>query len=72
MLMREHHKEASKALDVEFRHWIAHDPKPAREAVDVGKPLSEAAPRSDIAKAITALAKITIAELPKEQAEVRV
>lgn len=72
MILRDHHREAAKALDVKFQHWIAHDPKAAREAVDLGKPLSEVAHRSEIAKSITALAKATLAALPKDRAEVRV
>ncbi|QMU59796.1 MAG: AAA family ATPase [Boseongicola sp.] len=72
MLLRNHHKEAAKALDVKFNHWIAHDPKAAREAVDYGKPISEVSGRSDIAKGIAALAKATIVALPKNSTEVRV
>ncbi len=72
MMLREHHKEAAKALDVSFNHWIAHDPKAAREAVDYGKPVSEVASRSDIAKAIANLAKATLTALPKDRAEARV
>ncbi|MGI9388756.1 MAG: AAA family ATPase [Boseongicola sp.] len=72
MLLKEHHKEAAKALDINFNHWIAHDPKAARGAVDIGKPISEVASRSDIAKAIASLAKATLAALPKEGSEVRV
>ena len=72
MLLKEHHKEAAKALDVKFNYWIAHDPKAAREAVDYGKPIAEVAGRSDIAKAIASLAKATLTALPKDGAEVRV
>jgi Flp pilus assembly CpaE family ATPase len=72
MLQKEHHKEASRALDVTFTYWIPDDPKAAREAVDVGKPVSEVAGRSELAKAIGVLAKGTIAAFPKERADVRV
>lgn len=72
MMQREHHKEAAKALDVTFNHWIAHDPKAAREAVDYGKPVSEVAGRSDLAKGVAALAKAVLTELPKGEAAVRV
>ncbi len=72
MMLREHHREASKALDTTFNHWIGHDPKAAREAVDFGKPVSEVAGRSELAKAMFALAKTTMAELPKDQPSVRV
>lgn len=60
-----HHKEASRALDLPFDHWIPHDPKAARTAVDFGKPLSMVAPRSDLNKAIAHLAKSTLAAMPK-------
>ncbi|MXQ07525.1 AAA family ATPase [Alphaproteobacteria bacterium GH1-50] len=72
MFKAEHHKEASRALDMPFNHWIAHDPKAARQAVDYGKPLSEVAARSEIAKGIAALAKATLQALPKDQAKARV
>jgi pilus assembly protein CpaE len=72
MLLKEHHKEAARALDVKFNHWIADDPKAAREAVDFGKPVSEVSGRSDLAKGIAALAKATLAELPKVHAKARV
>ena len=67
MMLREHHREASKALDAKFNHWIAHDEKAAREAVDFGKPVSEVAGRSDLSKAMAGLAKAIITELPKDQ-----
>lgn len=67
MMLREHHREASKALDTKFNHWIAHDEKAAREAVDFGKPVSEVAGRSDLSKAMAGLAKAIITELPKDQ-----
>lgn len=72
MMLREHHREASKALDVKFNHWIAHDEKAAREAVDFGKPVSEVAGRSDLSKGIAGLAKAIMTELPKDQAVARV
>ena len=72
MIMRDHHREAAKALDVTFNYWIAHDPKAAREAVDYGKPLSEVSARSDIAKAIASMAKSFLTAYPKDSAEVRV
>ena len=72
MILREHHREASKALDVTFNYWIAHDPKAAREAVDYGKPLSEVSARSDIAKGVASMAKSILTAFPKDGAEVRV
>ncbi|MCV6595407.1 MAG: AAA family ATPase [Silicimonas sp.] len=70
MMLREHHREAAKALDTTFNHWIADDPKAARMAIDYGKPLSDVAARSDLAKGISALARATLAQLPKDAAVV--
>lgn len=67
MMLREHHREAAKALDARFNHWIADDDKAARAAVDFGKPVSEVAARSDLAKGISNLAKAIVTELPKDQ-----
>jgi len=72
MMLKEHHREAQKALDVTFNHWVGDDPKAAREAVDYGKPVSEISGRSDLSKGIAALAKSTLASLPKDQPAVRV
>ncbi len=57
MMLAQHHKEAAKVLERKFEHWLPHDAKAARNAVDYGKPLSEVAGRSDLTKAITNLAK---------------
>ncbi len=72
MMLREHHREASKALDVPFNHWIPDDPKAARNAIDFGKPLSEVSARSELAKGIHQLARATLTQLPKDVALVRV
>lgn len=64
LVQAHHHKEAAKVLDQKFEHWLPHDPKAARSAVDFGKPLSEVAPRSDLAKAIANLAKATMQAMP--------
>ena len=66
-VMAQHQKEAARVLDRKFNHWLPHDPKAAREAIDFGKPLSEAAPRSDLCKAIAALAKATAESMPAVQ-----
>jgi len=57
MMLAAHHKEAAKVLESKFEHWLAHDVKAARSAVDFGKPLSEVAPRSDLTKGIGGLAR---------------
>ncbi|MEO9825651.1 MAG: AAA family ATPase [Paracoccaceae bacterium] len=72
MMLREHHREAAKALDAKFTHWLAHDEKAAREAVDYGKPISEVAGRSDLSKGIGGLAKAILTELPKDKVAARV
>ena len=64
LVQGQHHKEAARALDQKFEHWLPHDPKAARASVDYGKPLSAVAPRSDLNKAVTALAKATMTALP--------
>ena len=72
MMLREHHREAAKALDATFNHWIPDDPKAARNAVDFGKPVSEVSGRSDLARGIANLARATLTQLPKEAPAVRV
>jgi len=64
LVQAQHHREAAKALDTTFNHWLPHDPKAARMSVDYGQPLSQAAPRSDLNKAFQALAKSTMAAMP--------
>ncbi|MDJ0638192.1 MAG: AAA family ATPase [Paracoccaceae bacterium] len=63
MMQAAHHKEAARVLEKKFEHWLPHDPKAARNAVDFGRPLSEVSPRSDLAKAIGLLARGTVARL---------
>lgn len=57
-------REAAKALDRGLDHWLPHDPRAASAAADRGQPLSKAAPRSPLGKAMTALARSTRAALP--------
>ena len=64
LVLHHHHKEAASVLEHKFEHWLPHDPKAARAAIDYGKPLSSVAPRSDLNKAITALAKSTMKAFP--------
>ena len=63
MMQAAHHKEAARVLERKFEHWLPHDPKAARNAVDFGRPLSEVSPRSDLAKAIGLLARGTAKRL---------
>ncbi len=64
MMQPAHHKEAARVLEKKFEHWLPHDPKAARSAVDFGKPLSEVATRSDLLKGIANLARATAKRLP--------
>lgn len=54
------HREAAKVLDRKLEHWLPHDPRAASGAADRGKPLSVAAPRSPLGKAIARLARATL------------
>jgi pilus assembly protein CpaE len=67
LVQAHHHREAAKALDLKFENWLPHDPRAARTSVDYGKPLSLVAPRSDLNKAIAALAKSTVKAMPAAQ-----
>ncbi|AML52380.1 AAA family ATPase [Falsihalocynthiibacter arcticus] len=57
-----HHVQAAKLLERELRHWLPLDPKATREALDRGVPLSVAASRSALTKAIKKLAVEVIDE----------
>lgn len=63
LLLRSHHNEAARALDRPLLGWLPLDPKAAREASDRGVPLSEAAGRSALAKAIKRLGRTTLKTL---------
>lgn len=64
MMQSAHHKEAARVLEKKFEHWLPHDVKAARAAVDFGKPLSEVAPRSDLTKNIGLLARAMAKRMP--------
>ena len=57
-------KEIQKALNRKLDHWLPHDPRAAKASVDRGKPLASVAPRSQLGKAISRLARQTITEFP--------
>ncbi|MFZ1725989.1 MAG: AAA family ATPase [Albidovulum sp.] len=57
------HREAAKALDRKLNHWLPHDPRAASTSADRGQPLSKAAPRSPLGKAMSLLAKNTMSGL---------
>ena len=64
MMQSAHHKEAARVLERKFEHWLPHDVKAARSAVDFGRPLSEVAARSDLSKSIGVLARAVAKRLP--------
>jgi pilus assembly protein CpaE len=54
------HREAEKALERKFDHWLPHDPRAAVNAADLGKPLSVSSPRAPLNRAFAKLASSTI------------
>ena len=54
------HREAATVLERKLEYWLPHDPRAACAAADRGKPLSVAAPRSPLGKAMTRLARATM------------
>ncbi|MEH6360899.1 MAG: AAA family ATPase [Amylibacter sp.] len=64
LFLAQHHKEASKVLEREFKHWLPYDLKAAQTAVDHGKPISYTSPRSKLGRAFKTLAKETIKTFP--------
>lgn len=57
-------REAEKVLQRKFDHWLPHDPHAARGAADRGQPLSVAAPRSSLTRAVARLAGATTKAFP--------
>jgi Flp pilus assembly CpaE family ATPase len=70
MFAAAHHKAAARLLQMPLQYWIPDDPKPAREALDRGKPLGEVASGSKIAKSIRSIAAGISSALPARQAHV--
>lgn len=70
MLPRRHHTEASRVLGRDFRHWLPFDGRAAREAIDRGVPLSEAAGGSGLTKSLSRLGR-TLAEAKDKQKSAR-
>lgn len=57
-------KAIRKALDRDLEHWLPLDPRAAKACADHGKPLAAVAPRSGLGKAISRLARRTLADFP--------
>ena len=53
-------REAEKALNRSFDHWLPHDAKAAINAADRGRPLSATSPRAALTKALAQLAATTV------------
>ena len=68
MIKSEHIREAEKVLETQFTHWLPDRPALARSAVNVGRPIVESNPRSDLGKA---LAKLAAAISSDEQTTIR-
>ncbi len=64
VMRSQHLREAEAALEARFAYWIPDNPRIARKAADLGKPIGDLFPRSDIGKAIRTMASSTIAALP--------
>jgi len=68
MVKSAHHKDAEAALDSKFAHWLPYNPKLARRAIDLGKPVSEIAPSSNLGKGFEMIARSVRTEMPVAKA----
>jgi len=68
MVKSAHHKDAEAALDSKFTHWLPYNPKLARRAVDLGKPISEIASGSNLGKGFELIARSVRTEMPVAKA----
>lgn len=64
LIKSEHVREAEKVLKTKLMHWLPDNARAARNSADLGKPIIDNAPRSDIAKA---LKKVTAQIATKSQ-----
>ena len=69
-LQADHHKQAAKLLQRKFEHWLPDDRRAARESLDRGVPLSQAAPRSELCKSVRRLARDTIRNLKEPKSAI--
>ncbi|WP_377192748.1 AAA family ATPase [Ruegeria meonggei] len=58
-----HVREAEKVLETKLKHWLPDNPKVARNSVDLGRPVVEMKPQSDLGKALTKLATAVTADV---------
>ncbi|NOD88214.1 MULTISPECIES: AAA family ATPase [unclassified Ruegeria] len=57
MLKPGHVREAEKVLKTKLKHWLPENLKVARKSVDLGRPIVDMKPGSDLGKALTRLAE---------------
>jgi len=62
LIKSEHVREAEKVLETQLRHWLPDSPKLARTAVNIGRPVVDIKPRSDLGKAVAKVAATLSAE----------
>ena len=70
LLKSEHIRDAEKVLEKKLTHWLPDNPKLARKAVDLGRPVVEFHPRSDLGKAMAKLATAVVSSSQARQARV--
>ncbi|WP_425082390.1 AAA family ATPase [Ruegeria arenilitoris] len=57
-----HVREAEKVLKTSLKHWLPDNSKVARNSVDLGRPIVDMKPQSDLGKALAKLAAAVSAE----------
>jgi len=67
LIKTEHIREAEKVLKTRLSSWLPDNPKLAREAADLGKPVVALKPRSDLGRALSKLAAQMAADPQKAQ-----
>lgn len=58
-----HVREAEKVLETKLKHWLPDNPKVARNSVDLGRPIVDMKPQSDLGKALAKLAAAMSADV---------
>ncbi|MES0827671.1 AAA family ATPase [Ruegeria sp. SCP11] len=63
MIRPSHVREAEKVLETKLKHWLPDNPKVARNSVDLGRPIVDMKPQSDLGKALSKLATAVSVEV---------
>ncbi len=63
MIRPSHVREAEKVLETKMKHWLPDNPKVARNSVDLGRPVVDLKPQSDLGKALSKLAAAMSADV---------